>query len=274
MGFFLTALIFFSSVLGGLNSYIFLLFFVSIYKQTQRPSQIRTSLPPKSSIKVLFSSPPSTRRGEKRVVSSLSRLSENPGEITLSAAAVQQRVITNSNGCFYINGRLWRPLNEQIAGVKHLWKCHLRKRKRRGEGEGEGARRGEARGGGGEGCFWSWQISAGQCWATVYLGPAIVFWELAVQGSVWISRVRCWALWTNLHQDSIPTAARWSMSVRFERLAYVMKARLRYKERGERTNEGLRRTKRTAELNIESKNKRRQCEGGGGEKNRRGDDAK
>lgn len=56
------------------------------------------------------------------------------------------------------------------------------------------------------------------------------------------------------------------MSVRFERLAYVMKARLRYKERGERTNEGLRRTKRTAELNIESKNKRRQCEGGGGRK--------
>lgn len=33
-------------------------------------------------------------------------VSENLGEIALSAAAEKRRVITNSNGCFYINGSL------------------------------------------------------------------------------------------------------------------------------------------------------------------------
>lgn len=54
---------------------------------------------------------------KKQVVSSLSRLSENLGKITLNTAVLQQRVITNSNGCFYISGKLWRPLNEKIARV-------------------------------------------------------------------------------------------------------------------------------------------------------------
>lgn len=173
-----------ASVVGRVNFYIFLL---SLSAYINKPKAFtNTHLPAsKSSIKVPFLSFRRSTEKRKRVVSSLSRLSENPGEITLSAAAVQRRVITNSNGCFYINGSLWRPFNEQIAGVKHLWKCHLRKRK---EARGRGERR--ERGGAGKG-FWSWQISAGQRWATVYLGPAIVFRELAVQGSVWISRVRC-----------------------------------------------------------------------------------
>lgn len=173
-----------SYLLASVNFYIFLL---SLSAYINKPKAFtNTHLPASKKFdKVLILSFSRYSERRKRVVSSLSRLSENPGEITLSAAAVQQRVITNSNGCFYINGRLWRPLNEEIAGVKHLWKCHLRKRK-----GGERKRRRRESGRRGRFFFLSWQISAGQCCATVYLGPVVVFWELAVQGSVWISRVR------------------------------------------------------------------------------------
>ncbi len=126
------------SVVGGLNFYIFLL---SLSAYINKPELFTNTLPcfQKFDKSPFFSFHRYSER-RKRVVHSLSWLSENPREITLSAAAVQQRVITNSNGCFYINGRLWRPLNEQIAGVKHLWKCHLWKRK-----GGRGGERGEER---------------------------------------------------------------------------------------------------------------------------------
>lgn len=171
---------------------IFYIFVLSLSAYINKPEAFTNMHLPASwnSIKVLFFLF-SLRSDRREPVSSLSRLSENPGEITLSAAAVLQRVITNSNGCFYINGGLWRPLNEQIAGVKHLWKSHLWKKKKGWQREGGREARGASeRGGDGIG-FWSRQISGGQCWATVYLRPVIVFGEPAVQGSVWISRVRC-----------------------------------------------------------------------------------
>lgn len=124
---------------------IFYIFVLSLSAYINKPEAFTNMHLPASwsSIKVLlflFS----LRSDRREPVSSLSWLSENPGEITLSAAAVLQRVITNSNGCFYINGGLWRPLNEQIAGVKHLWKSHLRKKKRDGTGrEGERERQEE-----------------------------------------------------------------------------------------------------------------------------------
>ena len=85
-------------------------------------------------------------------------VSENRREIVLSAAATKGRVITNSNGCFYINGSLWRPSNEQIARVEQLWKRLLRRRKQAGKASGG---------------FLILEMSAGQRWASVCL---IVFW--------------------------------------------------------------------------------------------------
>lgn len=81
------------------------------------------------------------------VVSSLrDAYHKNPREIALSPAAfAAQWAITHSNGCFYINARLWRPFNEQIAPVNHLRKCHLGKRKRGRGGGGGSTKRGEAR---------------------------------------------------------------------------------------------------------------------------------
>lgn len=222
---FLTTLIFFVSIVGRVNFYIFLL---SLSAYINKPKAFtNTHLP---CFQKFDKSPflSFSRYSERRErVRSLSWLSENPGEITLSAAAVLQRVITNSNGCFYINGRLWRPLNEQIAGVKHLWKCHLRKRKKgerereRGEKEGEMGRvfdPGRYLQGSAE------QLSISDQWLSFEssLFKALFGYPGLDVGSL-----------NKLAPGQHPCC--WSMSVRFERLAEVMKAGLRHKE-GEREN--------------------------------------
>lgn len=230
-----------------------LTFFVSTYKQTQG---LHKYVPPcfqKCDKVFLFLFPPhATQRGESGLLALWAGYQKIRGKLRWAQQSYSKGWLQIQMDAFCVNGRLWRPLNEQIAGVKHLWNCHLRKRSREGEKrERGGEARGEKEG------FWSWQISAGQRWATVYNGPAVVFWEgeRAGRGSVWIQGLMG-LFRTNLHQDSIPAAPRWSMSVRFERLAHVMKAGLRYKggwwvEGWDRRTRGLRRAARTTKSNIE-----------------------
>lgn len=93
-------------IVGRVNFYIFLLSLSAYINKPKASSNVHLpaskSLIKSSSFFLLLFE----EKKRKRVVSSLSQLSENPGEITLSTAAAQQRVITNSNGCFYINGKL------------------------------------------------------------------------------------------------------------------------------------------------------------------------
>lgn len=236
-----------------MNFYIFLL---SLSAHINKPKAFTNTYRPafRSVIKsfFFFFSPHATQRGESGLLALWAGYQKIRGKLRWAQQSYSKGWLQIQMDAFCINGRLWRPLNEQIAGVKHLWNCHLRKRSREGE---ERERGGEARGEK-EG-FWSWQISAGQRWATVYNGPAVVFWEgeRAGRGSVWIQGLMG-LFRTNLHQDSIPAAPRWSMSVRFERLAHVMKAGLRYKggwwvEGWDRRTRGLRRAARTTKSNIE-----------------------
>lgn len=78
-------------------------------------------------------------------------------------------------------------------------------------------------------CFWSWQIYARRRWATVYLWPMVVFREFAVEALFGFG-VRWKLCEQSCTRTASPLPRNWSMSVRFERLAYLMKAELRYKK--------------------------------------------
>lgn len=234
-----------SYLLASVNFYIFLL---SLSAYINKPKAFtNTHLPASKKFdKVLILSFSRYSERRKRVVSSLSRLSENPGEITLSAAAVQQRVITNSNGCFYINGRLWRPLNEEIAGVKHLWKCHLRKRK-----GGERKRRRRERGRRGRFFFYPGRYLQGSA-AQLSISDQWLSFENSLFKALFGYPGLDGALWTNLHQDSIPAAACWSTSVRFERHGMCDERRIEIQKGENARTRGPQRTECTAESNIEN----------------------
>lgn len=72
-------------------------------KTNPRPSQIHTSAS-RSLIKSFFFSLSLLTEGTGLFFEPA--VSENAREIVLSAAAMKRRVITNSNGCFYINESL------------------------------------------------------------------------------------------------------------------------------------------------------------------------
>lgn len=121
-----------------------LTFFVSTYKQTQG---LHKYVPPCfqkcDKVFLFLFSPHATQRGESGLLALWAGYQKIRGKLRWAQQSYSKGWLQIQMDAFCINGRLWRPLNEQIAGVKHLWNCHLRKRSREGE---ERERGGEARG--------------------------------------------------------------------------------------------------------------------------------